>query len=210
MHFLAVIERVSVGLFDPCIGFQPVLLFSVVPLIPAFRNMWCLQFCIFLGFFCKITLFTVGFFLCSFLSFKFLCYSSSSNLPFATTLLSHTPTPKLHTNPHCRYTTSGPIFPSLPSPRITSTFEPDLFSWQNTCLDSGPHPYFHFSCLFHAAAHSPAIHLLSGACSQTDLAWVKYGALNQEPGLDGRKCQKSLMSGLIQGNDIRKVTLWKN
>lgn len=49
-----------------------------------------------------------------------------------------------------------------------------------------------------------------GTCSDTDLTWVRYGALNQEPELDGRKCQKALMSGLMQGNDTRKVTLWKN
>lgn len=170
------IERVPVGLFNPYIGFQPVLLFSVLPLIPAFRNMWCLQFCMFLGFCSKTALFTVGVFLWSYLTFKFYVIPlhhdvrQGPNLPFTITLLSPIPAPKLLTSCHCRHTISGPIFPSLPSPRIISIFEPNLFSWQNTCLDFRQHPFFHFFLFASCHCSLSSYPLLSG-----DVFWHWFG-----------------------------------
>ena len=77
VYFLATIERVSMGPVDPCIDFQPVL-FSVLPLIPGFRNICYLQFSIFLEFYSKNNLVNHRLLPLQPPTFKFLCYSSWS------------------------------------------------------------------------------------------------------------------------------------
>lgn len=162
----------------------------------------------------KITLLTIGFFLCSYRLSSFMLFllvmislrdQISSICHHSFTL----PPPKPLTNLRCRCTISGPISPHLYLPleshpllslicslgRIP-TLNPDniLISIFPVC--SIP--------LLTSMPKSPAIHLLSGGHVQTlTVAWVKYGALNQEPGLDGREIpggiDESQCKGMIQG-----------
>lgn len=86
---------------------------------------------------------------------------------------------------------SGPIFSIFTTLQTTSTFEPDLFIRQITCLVPGQHSCFIFSIcsmpLLMSMPKYPAIHLLPGSmfCLTLILSWVKSGVLNQELGLDG-------------------------
>lgn len=153
------------GPFDPCITSNQFSCFQPCPSPLLSEICSASNSCIFPGFYSRYTFVYYWLLPLSHLTFTFLhyhlftssCPSGTKCLPFANTSLrpsfpspppSYLPPTLTADLPYLL-----PFSPPLPSPQITSTFEPNLFIWQTTYLNPGQHPHFNFSHLLRATAH---------------------------------------------------------